>query len=191
MIVQTSLWQFVKFTFTDLGRPFANWARNWYWSPPREIPSFVSYDAYLHMKKYPPPPMSIWKGRPPLALKNDPLPAPPIPPPQSSWGERTPGTLLVVQCWLQQLCDSSNNVIFSNKLLHFSYKSLNVLSEKTIFLRNLCRLFPVLQHWCFPVNIAKFLITPISKNICIWLLLKIIIKKNFLEKPLVTMIIKW
>ena len=138
------------------------------------------------------PPMSIWKGRPPLALKNAPLPAPPpCPPPQSSWGERTPGTLLVVQCWLQQLCDSSNNVIFSNKLLHFSYKSLNVPSEKTIFLRNLCRLFPVLQHRCFPVNIAKFLITPVSKNICIWLLLKIIIKKNFLEKPLVTMIIKW
>ena len=190
MIVQTSLWQFVKFIFTDLGRPFANWARNWYWSPPREIPSFVSYDAYLHMKKY--PPNVHMKRQTSTGTKKWPPPCPPPPsPPQSSWGERTPGTLLVVQCWLQQLCDSSNNVIFSNKLLHFSYKSLNVPSEKTIFLRNLCRLFPVLQHRCFPVNIAKFLITPVSKNICIWLLLKIIIKKNFLEKPLVTMIIKW
>ena len=181
MIVQTSLWQFVKFTFTDLGLPFANWARNWYWSPPKEIPNFDSYDAYLHMKKYPHCPYE--KADPRLALKND--------HPQSSWGERTPGTLLAVQCWLQQLSDSSNNVIFSNKLLHFSYKSLNVPSEKIIFLRNLCHLFPVLQHRCFPVNIAKFLITPVLKNICIWLLLKIIIKKNFLEKPPVTMIIKW
>ena len=30
-----------------------------------------------------------------------------------------------------------------------------------------------LQHRCFPVNIAKFLITPVLKNICRWLLLKI------------------
>ena len=44
-----------------------------------------------------------------------------------------------------------------------------------------------LQHRCFPVNIAKFLVTPDLKNICIWLLLKII-KKGFLEKPPVTII---
>ena len=30
-----------------------------------------------------------------------------------------------------------------------------------------------LQHWCFPVNIAKFLRTPILKNICERLLLDI------------------
>ena len=47
-----------------------------------------------------------------------------------------------------------------------------------------------LQHRCFPVNIAKFLITPVLKNICVRLLLKII-KKDFLEKPPVTMIIAW
>ena len=31
-----------------------------------------------------------------------------------------------------------------------------------------------LQHRCFPVNIAKFLRTPILKNICKWLPLKLI-----------------
>ena len=36
------------------------------------------------------------------------------------------------------------------------------------------------KHKCFPVNIAKFLITPVLKNMCIWLLLKII--KKFLGK---------
>ena len=30
-----------------------------------------------------------------------------------------------------------------------------------------------LQHRCFPVNIVKFLRTPILKNICEWLLLYI------------------
>ena len=40
-----------------------------------------------------------------------------------------------------------------------------------------------LQHRYFPVNIAKFLITPVLKNICVRLLLKIIIKKDLLEKP--------
>ena len=38
---------------------------------------------------------------------------------------------------------------------------------------------------CFPVNIAKFLIAPVLKDICVQLLLKI----KDLEKPLVTMII--
>ena len=47
-----------------------------------------------------------------------------------------------------------------------------------------------IQHRCFPVNIAKFLLTPVFKDICVWLVLKII-KKDFLEKPPVTMIIKW
>ena len=37
MILQTFLWHFVKFTFTDLGPAPASWARNWYWSPSREI----------------------------------------------------------------------------------------------------------------------------------------------------------
>ena len=124
----------------------------WYIPPYEEVPR-----PNVHMKRQTPTGTKKW-------------------PPQSSWGERTPGTLLLVQCWLQQLCDSSNNVIFSNKLLHFSYKSLNVPSEKIIFLWNLCHLFPVLQHRCFPVNIAKFLITPVLKNICIRLLLKIILK---------------
>ena len=36
------------------------------------------------------------------------------------------------------------------------------------------------SNTCFPVNIAKFLITPVLKNMCIWLLLKII--KKFLGK---------
>ena len=35
-----------------------------------------------------------------------------------------------------------------------------------------------LQHWCFPVNIVKFLRTPILKNICELLLL------NFFHKIL-------
>ena len=35
---------------------------------------------------------------------------------------------------------------------------------------------------CFPVNIAKFLIALDLKNICVWLLLKII-ENDFLEKP--------
>ena len=47
-----------------------------------------------------------------------------------------------------------------------------------------------IQHRCFPVNIAKFLLTPVFKDICVWLVLKII-KKDFLEKPPVTMIIAW
>ena len=38
-----------------------------------------------------------------------------------------------------------------------------------------------LQHRCFPVNIATFLITPVLKNISVQLLLKII-KKIFLGK---------
>ena len=45
-----------------------------------------------------------------------------------------------------------------------------------------------LQHRCFPVNIAKFVVTPVLKNSCVWLLLKMIIQKDFLEKPLVTVI---
>ena len=40
----------------------------------------------------------------------------------------------------------------------------------------------ILQHRCFLENIAKFLITPDLKNICVRLLLKII-KKGFLGKP--------
>ena len=48
-----------------------------------------------------------------------------------------------------------------------------------------------LQHRCFPVNIAKFVVTPVLKNSCVWLLLKIIIQKDFLEKLLVTVIIIW
>ena len=39
-----------------------------------------------------------------------------------------------------------------------------------------------LQHRCFPVNITKFVVTPVLKNSCVWLLLKIIIQKDFLEK---------
>ena len=46
-----------------------------------------------------------------------------------------------------------------------------------------------LQHRCFPVNIARFLLTPVLKNMCVRQLLKIIIKKDFLDKPPVTMII--
>ena len=40
-----------------------------------------------------------------------------------------------------------------------------------------------LQHRHFPVNIAKFPITPVLTNICMQLLLKIMIKEDFLEKP--------
>ena len=48
-----------------------------------------------------------------------------------------------------------------------------------------------LQHSCFPVNIAKFLIISVLEDIYIRLPLKLIIKNDFLEKPLVTMIITW
>ena len=65
MILQTSLWQFVKFTCTDLGPAFANWARNWYWSPHREIPNCDS----PHMKES--PHCSYEKADHPLALKNE------------------------------------------------------------------------------------------------------------------------
>ena len=38
------------------------------------------------------------------------------------------------------------------------------------------------QHRCFPVNIAKFLRTPILKNICEWLLLVILESLDQQEK---------
>ena len=75
MILQTSLWQFVKFTFTDLGPAFANWARNWYWSPHRKIPNCDSPDMkgspIVHMKMQ--TPHWHWKMNLPF-----------------SWGERIP-----------------------------------------------------------------------------------------------------
>ena len=61
VILQTSLWQFVKFTFTDLGPAFASWARNWYWSLPRK--SLIVTPPY---EGAPPYPLFIWKGRPPI-----------------------------------------------------------------------------------------------------------------------------
>ena len=38
-----------------------------------------------------------------------------------------------------------------------------------------------LQHSCFPVNIVKFLGTPILNKICEWLLLKMFFKKAVLK----------
>ena len=43
----------------------------------------------------------------------------------------------------------------------------------------------ILQHRCFPVNIANFLKTPILKNICEWLLLLIVIfsqENNYMQR---------
>ena len=65
MILQTYLWQFVRFTFTDLGPALANWARNSYWSSSREIPNCDS----PHMKESPHCP---YEKTHPLALKNEP-----------------------------------------------------------------------------------------------------------------------
>ena len=39
-------------------------------------------------------------------------------------------------------------------------------------------LVKLFQHGCFPVNIAKFLRTPVLKNIWEWLLLKVVFKSN-------------
>ena len=39
-------------------------------------------------------------------------------------------------------------------------------------------LIELFQHWCFPVNIAKILRTPILKNICERLLLNVISNSN-------------
>ena len=57
MTLQIFLWQFVKFTFTDLGPAFAKWAKNWYWSPPGK--SLIVTPPYKEV-----PPLSIWKSRP-------------------------------------------------------------------------------------------------------------------------------
>ena len=38
----------------------------------------------------------------------------------------------------------SSNIVFSNKLFHFSYKILNAPSKKIMFSRNFCHLFSVL-----------------------------------------------
>ena len=67
----------------------------------------------------------------------------------SWWLQITP---IMVQCWLQQIVSLTSN-IFSNKLLHFSFKSLNAPSEKIMFLWKFCHLFPVLFYdWNTSIN---------------------------------------
>ena len=87
--------------------------------------------------------------------------------------------------------DKSSQQVFFKKSCSFVLKFLleqgwnKVAGSKACdFIKNR------LQYRCFPVNIVTFL-TPVLKNICIQLLLKIIIIKRFLGKPPVTMIITW
>ena len=50
-----------------------------------------------------------------------------------------------MQCWLQQIVINSSNIV-SNKLLYFSYKSLNALSEKIMFLWDFCHPLPMVFY---------------------------------------------
>ena len=70
MILQTSLWQFAQFTFTNLGPAFANWTRNWYWSLPGKslivIPSIWRSPPTAHRKRQ--TPHWPWKMNPPIFM---------------------------------------------------------------------------------------------------------------------------
>ena len=80
-------------------------------------------------------------------------------------------------------------MIFSWKIMNFSEAATaGVLWKKpllkvfAIFTGKLqaCNFFKKrLQHWCFPLNIAKFLRTPILKNIC-WRLL-LIVQNSYID----------
>ena len=64
------------------------------------------------------------------------------------------------------LCNTQQNL-----RRRYSIKKAALKNFKIFIGKHLCLSHLRLQHRCFPVNIAKFLKTPVLKSICKWLLL--------------------